>query len=269
MKGFMMHCGGRKATLDEVRETKTPLSTRSHFPIPHSRIVDLVTDSFVEAGYEIQDAQYALRGKTGDAPFPDAQFFGLFHLRNGSQGKDYDLVAGLRNSHDKSVPAAIALGSHVFVCDNMAFSGEVKLARKHTRFILRDLPGIVAKAVGELGNLRNRQAVRIEAYKGRVLSQRDAYTGIVKAYKSGIVPSSKVGHVVAEWDRHDEISETFKPRHEEFVPRNAWSLFNCFTEVLKGYPLDGYGTGSLQDRTQRLHGLMDLACQRELATLAN
>jgi hypothetical protein len=29
----------------------------------------------------------------------------------------------------------------VFVCDNLAFSGEIKIARKHTRFIVRDLPG--------------------------------------------------------------------------------------------------------------------------------
>ena len=25
-----------------------------------------------------------------------------------------------------------------------------------------------------------------------------------------------------------------KPRHEAFEPRTAWSLFNCFTETMKG-----------------------------------
>ena len=24
------------------------------------------------------------------------------------------------------------------------------------------------------------------------------------------------------------------PRHEAFEPRTAWSLFNCFTEIMKG-----------------------------------
>lgn len=29
------------------------------------------------------------------------------------------------------------------VCDNLSFAGEVKMTRKHTTFIARDLPGVV------------------------------------------------------------------------------------------------------------------------------
>src|SRR5262249_51585397 len=68
------------------------------------------------------------------------RYFGLMEVRNGSNADDFGLVVGLRNSHDKSFPAALALGSRVFVCDNLAFSGEVKLSRKHTTYIWRDLP---------------------------------------------------------------------------------------------------------------------------------
>ena len=66
----------------------------------------------------------------------------------GHAQDDYGLVIGLRNSHDKSFPASIALGSGVFVCDNLAFSAEVTIARRHTRFIERDLPRVVHTAVG-------------------------------------------------------------------------------------------------------------------------
>ena len=41
-------------------------------------------------------------------------------------------VVGVRNSHDKSFPAGLVIGASIFVCDNLSFSGEVKLARKHT-----------------------------------------------------------------------------------------------------------------------------------------
>ena len=57
-----------------------------------------------------------------------------------TSSEDYCWVLGLRNSHDKTFPAGIVAGASVFVCDNLSFSGEIKFARKHTRFIVRDLP---------------------------------------------------------------------------------------------------------------------------------
>ena len=47
------------------------------------------------------------------------RYFGLLEVTNGAAHDDYGLVIGLRNSHDKSFPASIALGSGVFVCDNL------------------------------------------------------------------------------------------------------------------------------------------------------
>ncbi|MGV3661435.1 MAG: hypothetical protein ACO1TE_14700 [Prosthecobacter sp.] len=43
-------------------------------------------------------------------------------------------------NHDKTFPAGI-----VFGCDNLSFSGEIKFARNHSRFIVRDLPQLVGR----------------------------------------------------------------------------------------------------------------------------
>ena len=43
--------------------------------------------------------------------------------------------------------------------------------------------------------------------------------------------------VIEAWD---------EPKHEEFVPRTAWSLFNAFTEVLKAGPPRQQMEGSLR-----------------------
>ena len=48
------------------------------------------------------------------------------------------------------------------------------------------------------------------------------------------------------------LGEWRKPPHEEFRPRNAWSLFNAFTEAQKGL-----NPNALIARTQALHGLFD------------
>jgi hypothetical protein len=56
------------------------------------------------------------------------RYFGLIQVANGHNADDFGLVIGLRNSHDKMIPAGLVLGASVFVCDNLSFSGEVRLA---------------------------------------------------------------------------------------------------------------------------------------------
>ena len=56
------------------------------------------------------------------------------------------------------------------------------------------------------------------------------------------MPNRTIPEVLKEWR---------EPRHEEFQPRNIWSLFNAFTEALKGNLIE------LPRRTEALHGLLD------------
>jgi len=60
-----------------------------------------------------------------------------------------------------------------------------------------------------------------------------------------VIKGNRVSKVLDEW---------YNPRHEEFEPRNAWSAFNCFTEVTKGIQLN-----EQSKRTQSLHQLFDQA----------
>jgi len=41
-------------------------------------------------------------------------------------------MLGIRNSTDKSMPVGIAGGTKVFICDNMALSGDMVMIRRHT-----------------------------------------------------------------------------------------------------------------------------------------
>lgn len=133
-------------------------------------------------------------------------------------------------------------GAAVFVCDNLSFSGEVQLARKHTTRIERDLPLLTERAIGQLVERWHTQDTRIARYRDRVITDVAAHDLMIRAVDVGVVPVSTLPKVVSEWR---------EPSHPEFQPRNTWSLFNAFTEALKGnLPL-------LPRRTQALHGLMD------------
>ncbi len=231
---------GSRIERGQLATVITPAPTQTWFPIPHAKLVDGVQQSLVRSGLRIVAEAHGLSHE-------GSRYFGMFQVANGHTHEDYSLIVGLRNSHDKKFPAGLVVGSGVFVCDNPAFSGEIEIGRKHTRFINRDLPQLIESAVGRLGNMRRSQEQRIEAYKGKTLSDAKVHDILIQSLDARVVPASKIPAVLQEWRN---------PRHEEFAARkNGWRLFNSYTEVLKG--------SNIFERprtTQALHGLMDTAC---------
>jgi hypothetical protein len=233
---LILHCGASKVERAEVENVPTPDATDTWTPIPHMQLIQQIEDTLKGDGLSIVNQTHGLtRG--------GARYFGLMQIANGHNSDDYSWVLGARNSHDKSFPAGLVVGASVFVCDNLSFSGEIRMARKHTVHIMRDLPGLVQRSIGQLMSRWHDQDTRIEAYKNFELTDMQAHDLIVRAIDARSATSTQVPPLLKEW-RH--------PRHEAFAPRTAWSLFNSFTEVMKGLSLN-----ELSTRTQRLHGLFD------------
>src|SRR3954471_1543087 len=139
-----LHCGAHAVLMEQVSAIRTPKPTASWQPIPHDQLIRQVERTLEATNLRIGTAAHSL---TRDG----LRYFGLMEVHNRqADNSDYCWVLGLRNSHDKTFPAGIVAGASVFVCDNLSFSGEVKLARKHTRFIIRDLPRLVQGAIGKL-----------------------------------------------------------------------------------------------------------------------
>lgn len=217
-----------------LQSVRTPAATSTWTPVPHLRLVEQVERALAASQLEVVAEAHAL-SHGGD------RYFGLLQVRNGAEHPDYAWVLGLRNSHDKRFPAGIVAGAAVFVCDNLSFSGEVQLARKHTHFIERDLPQLTERAVCQLVNRWHTQDDRIDRYRDTRIDDVAAHDLMIRAVDVGVCPVSTLPKVIAQWR---------EPDHEAFPSRNAWSLFNGFTEALKGnLPL-------LPKRTEALHGLI-------------
>lgn len=241
MTNLVLHCGARHVPRADIQSSLTPPASATWQPIAHRRLLELVESTLTSSGLTIVNEAHAL-WQEGE------RYFALLEVANGEVQSDYAMVVGLRNSHDKSFPAAIALGNQVLCCDNLAFSGEVSLTRRHTRFIERDLPRVVSTAVGRLTDLRCQQDERIRAYKNTALNDRTVHDLIVRAIDASVLPVTQLPHVLAEWR---------KPSFTEFeeAGHTAWRLFNSFSEAWKGRDL-----ARLPRRSQALHGLLDLAC---------
>ncbi len=236
---LMLHAGANRVERDQLALVTTPTRTPTWVPIPHNRLLDSVTETLGSSGFNIVSEAHGL---TRDGQ----RYFGLLQVANGHNADDFGLVVGIRNSHDKSFPAGLVLGASAFVCDNLSFSGEVTLARKHTVFVERDLPQLVNRAVGQLADLRHTQEHRFLTYKNSEVSDRSAHDLLIRAVDARVLPITKLPDVLSEWR---------EPRHAEFRNgKTAWRLFNGFTEVLKG------NLDMLPRRTTALHGLMDAAC---------
>jgi hypothetical protein len=231
-----LHCGGHLATREEVANTSTPSPTNTWQPIPHIELIERVEEALELNKLEIGNVAHALS-------HGGARYFGLMEIRSPElAADDYAYVLGIRNSHDKKFPAGLLCGSQCFLCDNLAFSAEVKITRKHTKFIQRDLVPLVQTSIGRLMTTWRQQDERLERYKQHGLTDEQVHDLVIRSVDVGILPNRKVPDLLKEWR---------EPHYEEFSGRNAWSLFNAYTEVLKG------NLTELPKRTERLHAILD------------
>jgi hypothetical protein len=229
-------CGreNNAVSLADLSSVCPPAKTDSYQPVPHSDLVSIFREQLKAANLSVikehhTTARYGQR------------YFGLFQIDMGKQGSS-GTVVGLRNSYDKSFPAGICAGNAPFVCDNLCFHNEVVLGRRHTTNILRDLPQIVSRAIGMLGNMWTNHETRVSTYSKTELNDEQAGNLILRGYRAGAIGKTMIADVLDQWE---------KPAHEDFGPRNLWSLHNAFTEVYKGNLI------ALPKRSEALHSIFD------------
>ena len=101
----------------------------------------------------------------------------------------------------------------------------------------------IERAIGQLLAKWHDQDRRISAYKDATIGDTRAHDLIIRACDVGVCSNRLIPAILHEWR---------EPRHREFGDRNVWSLFNAFTESLKG------NLPELPKRTEALHGLLDV-----------
>ncbi len=233
---LILHRGAEEVDFEALRAAPTPEATKSHVPVHHHRLVDMMRHTLSYYGHEISEEHHGLT--------PDGNnYFGVLSLT--STYGDYTDLVGLRNSHNKKFPIGISVGAQVFVCDNLSFLGDNVIKRKHTLNALRDLPGLVAQTVEPLADARELQQLTFERYKRVYISDLLADFSIMEAYRQGIINVQRIADVCKEW---------MEPTHVDNKV-NAWRLFNAFTYALEGRIAENPST------TQKLHSIIDGVCE--------
>lgn len=216
---LIAHCSTRKITRDELVGIPVPEATRTHQPVAHSRIVELLEETLAFRHIHVTREEYAVS--------PDGfRMFGVLDLDyQYATSEGYRFSIGLRNSNDKTMRLGLTIGARVTVCDNMMFKGDfTPVLAKHSRRL--DLEETVALGVERMQRGFAPLREQIGVWQHRVLSDDAAWLLIYAAFLDKGLPLPK--HLMGVVHKH-----YFQPEYAAFRDRTLWSLSNAFTSAFK------------------------------------
>jgi len=200
-----------------LSEIPVPEGTRTHQPPAHYKVVEVLEEALSFRYLRIVKDEYAVS--------PDGmKMFGVMDLNAEFSGCRFSI--GLRNSNDKSIRLALTVGYRVFVCDNMAFSGDfTPLLHKHTRKL--ELYDAVSVAVDRIHRGFEPLKKQVQMMRESVLTEEEVKLIIYCAFLNRNIKGVPRHLMPVVHDLY------FSPKHEAFIPRNLWSLSNAFTSAFK------------------------------------
>lgn len=283
----MLVLGSNHVSREEVALCGTPESVGRHVPIPHIMLIEETEKALLQAGFQIEEEDHVLARQDKENPTIHYRYFGGFALtRKDLAGEDRRIVLGLRNANDKGFAAAVCIGNQMMVCENLCFSSEEKLARRHTTNIKRDLPNTIATAISRIVTRWSEMSERIEIYKSQFLTEAEASELAVHLVDQDSLPKQKLYDVISLWRDPAQAAKGMIDRDQFLVTKetedgfvdefdeeafavalamkqedlesafgkaeNLWGLYNAVTESLKGSDIS-----KLPQRTMKLQALFD------------
>jgi hypothetical protein len=207
---LIAHAGAQYIDREGLKALETPQPTDSWTPIPHYELVVALEGQLLARGITIVKEQFAVQ---------KAKLFGVIDT-NYQVTDEGGAAIGLRTSNDKSLALQLAIGYRVFICDNMAFLGDmIALRRKHTSNL--DLHREFAEGVGRYVRDYRRLQDDITVWKETPVSPERAKTLIYDIFLQKIVPVRLF---------HPVISSYQATMHQG---QNLWMLHNAFTRHIQ------------------------------------
>lgn len=207
----------RPVTLADLKTLPLPASRGPwHAPVPHHLLVDSIEVEARERGHHVMRTQLALN-RDG------SKLFGVINL--ASQHEDRSLALGFRNSTNSTMSIKLVAGTNVFVCDNMALSGDmIALARRNTTGLdIEEALAVGFDRFSQHATVLDQHIMRLQAH---AITDVEAKAQIVDAFTADVLP-------VRYFD--DVVSFYFEPATEatDCQPRTLWGLHNAFTRAMK------------------------------------
>lgn len=215
---LVLHCGAREVTREQLDAIEPPPATATWRPIKHSTVIDTVSRSMRDAGFEIRGVKLGVtRG--------DHRLFATIDTATSLNGGSVTLAVAVVNSTDKSLPMKFVAGSRVFCCDNLALRSDLMapVRRKHSRFGLERFNEALSRAVTQLDTFKAVERRRIQRFHEAEITGVEAESVLLRCFEKGVLSHRLLPTAIREWRN---------PSFPEFRPRTLWSLENALTTTL-------------------------------------
>lgn len=191
---------------------------RIHTPVRHDTFIDGLYNALNNRQLVIRKAEFAVMGG-------GAKLFGVIDF--SSTDNETGTCLGFRHGNDRSMRVRIVAGLRVFVCDNMALSGdEVVMNRLHTNTF--DILNESMVSVDKYLEARGRITVDVDRMRDLRLTDSRAKELIYDAVIQQDVLPLRMLPTVDKW--------YFKGDTVDVTPRTAWGLHNAFTRTIHELP---------------------------------
>jgi len=213
-------CGNKvdRSELKSIHVSHLPNAGRRWKPINHEELASSIEAEFRRREIEITSQVWSVE-KNGaslvgglDVRFPKA--YGIPDI----PGLNYSF--GVSHANDQTRSLRFGVGSRVMVCQNGVVTGLLVLNRKHTTGL--DLQQEVSGGIDRYIDESRKVQHIVNEMQERWMSDVRACRALVQAGRRGLLPWSHLRAVDREWRN---------PRHDEFKPRTAWSLYNALCKA--------------------------------------
>lgn len=225
----------QKVSRDDLALIPVPPATATYQPVSH---YDLAS-SFATIGKDIL-TDYVLVGENYGIARNGNQLFAVLNFKKDNS--EMALSVGFRNSYDKSMSIGFCCGAQVFVCENMSFTGDIMVMRKHTKHILTELEDLAITTLYKAQYTFTKLIKDSDTMKTLQMVDDEAFRQLGYLFGHGVLSPRQLPVAKSQW---------LEPKHSEFEPRNAWSFYNACTAALKSSP-----PISVMERHIKLHNTL-------------
>ncbi len=200
-----------------------------HTPVPHAVLIDRLQQAAERRGLVLKAQKFGVK-KEG------SRLFGILDFERVGAGGDArlttddesGLMIGVRSANDQAFSVSLVVGRRVFVCDNMAFAGDVLvLRRKHTAGF--DAEVQCELAMNRVAKVSAEQTIRIDRMKAWPLTDLEARATLFDAFRQGVIPLRRLKSVAQTYFAPEETWTDVRPR-------TLWGLNNACTRAARGLP---------------------------------
>ncbi len=212
-----------------------PEFTHSWHPMSHRKVITSLTEAVEGVGMGIVNKEYSLTKNQNN-------MFGTWQLDHSESNLNW--MVGFRNSISKAFAVGFCAGTHITVCDNMMFSGEMVEFRKHTGHLTyEELKELTKRALKKVVEKIKKLTIWHNDLKNFNLeAESDEFKLLTyTAMKYDVIPPSRL--------------LTFLDCHKEEVALNGESLYTWHGGVTRLMKADSLF--NINHRSGKLEGFCD------------